>query len=117
MSISHLFARIAVSDFDAARTWYEALFGRAPDMLPEEGEAVWRVTPLGSIYIALDPARAGTSALTVAVTDLEEHAAALGSLGLSTTDAGHGSGPRRLTVSDEDGNTITFFQDPGAETT
>jgi hypothetical protein len=65
MSVTHLFAGIAVSDFAAARRWYEALFGRPPDMLPMEGEAVW-----------------------------------------------HATAPRQLTVTDDDGNCIKFFEDP-----
>jgi hypothetical protein len=49
MPSTHLFAGVAVSDFAAARRWYEALFGRPPDMLPKEGEAVWHVTTSGSV--------------------------------------------------------------------
>jgi catechol 2,3-dioxygenase-like lactoylglutathione lyase family enzyme len=113
VTISHFFAGIAVSDFAAARTWYEALLGRPPDMLPEEGEAVWRVSAFASIYITADPDRAGSSFATLAVTDIEEHAAALTERGLSPSDPGDYSGPHRLIVTDDDGNTITFFQDPG----
>src|SRR6266576_2917656 len=66
MPITHLFAGVAVSDFAAARRWYEALFGRSPDILPKEGEAVWHVTTFGSVYVTADPARAG-SALVVLI--------------------------------------------------
>jgi hypothetical protein len=113
MSITHLFAGVAVSDFATARPWYEALFGRPPDMLPEEGEAVWRVTALGSIYITVDSARAGSASLTIAVSDLDKQATGLATRGLSFDE--HGADPsvlRRLTVTDGDGNRITFFEDP-----
>ena len=59
MSITHLFVGVAVSEFDTASRWYEALLGRPPDMLPKGREAVWHVTALGSMYITADPARAG----------------------------------------------------------
>jgi hypothetical protein len=113
MSITHLFAGVAVSDFATARPWYEALFGRPPDMLPEEGEAVWHVTALGSIYITVDSARAGSASLTIAVSDLDKQATGLATRGLSFDE--HGADPsvlRRLTVTDGDGNRITFFEDP-----
>jgi glyoxylase I family protein len=117
MSITHLFAGVAVSDFSTARSWYEALFGRPPDMLPEEGEAVWHVTALGSMYITADSARAGSALVTIAVSNLDEHASALAARGLSFVE--HGADPqalRRLTLTDGDGNRITFFQDPAPPT-
>jgi catechol 2,3-dioxygenase-like lactoylglutathione lyase family enzyme len=115
MTTFYLFAGVAVSDFAAARTWYEALFGRPPDMLPEEGEAVWQVSALASMYITVDAVRAGSGAVVMAVPDLEAHAGALAARGLSPVDpAPDATGPRRLRVTDDDGNTITFFQDAPA---
>jgi hypothetical protein len=55
MEIAHLFAGVAVTDFAAAFGWYERLFGRPPDMLPQEGEAVWRLSSGGSIYVTRIP--------------------------------------------------------------
>jgi glyoxylase I family protein len=83
-------------------------------MLPTEGEAVWHVTAFGSVYITADPARAGSALVTIAVSNLGEHATALAARGLSLdeerTDS---SGLRQLTVTDDDGNCIKFFEDPG----
>src|SRR6476620_4885386 len=106
MSVTHLFAGVAVADFAAARRWYEALFGRPPDMLPMEGEAVWHVTTFGSVYVTEDPERAGTALVTIAVSDLDEHATALAARGLSFAQADSSSAPRQLTVADHDGNCI-----------
>lgn len=36
----HLFAGIPVSDYAAARPWYERLLGAEPTMLPHDTEAV-----------------------------------------------------------------------------
>ena len=113
MPFTHLFAGVAVSDFAAARRWYEALFGRPPDMLPKQGEAVWHVTTFGSVYVTADPARAGSALVTMAVSNLDEHTAALAARGLSLdeqeTDS---SAPRQRTITDNDGNSIKFFEDP-----
>ena len=88
MPITHLFAGVAVSDFPAARRWYEALFGRPPDMLPKEGEAVWHVTTSGSVYVTASPMRAGSALVTIAVSNLYEHATALAARGLSLDEQG-----------------------------
>ena len=113
MPFSHLFAGVAVSDFTAARRWYEALFGRPPDMLPKQGEAVWHVTSFGSVYVTADPDRAGGALVTMSVSNLDEHASALGSRGLSLDEQeASPRAPRQLTVTDDDGNCIKFFADP-----
>ncbi len=116
MPVTHLFAGVAVSDFAVARRWYEALFGRPPDMLPNEREAVWHVTTCGSVYVTLDPARAGSALVTIAVPDLDEHATALAARGLPLDEPeADSSAPRRLTVTDDDGNCIKFFADPARQ--
>lgn len=113
MAVTHLFAGIAVSDFAAARRWYEALFGRPPDMLPMEREAVWHVTTSASIYVTADPPRAGSALVTIAVSDLDEHVTAVAARGITIREEEVGStAPRQLTVTDDDGNCIKFFEDP-----
>jgi hypothetical protein len=115
--VTHLFAGIAVSDFAAARQWYEALFGRPPDVLPKQGEAVWHVMASGSVYITADPARVGGALVTIAVSDLDEHAAALAIRGLTVEEQRVDSNaPRQLTITDDDGNCIKFFADPAQPT-
>ena len=116
MPITHLFAGVAVSDFAAARRWYEALFGRPPDMLPNEGEAVWHLTTFGSVYVTANPARAGSALVTIAVSNLDEHATALAARGLSLDEPGAASALRQLTITDDDGNCIKFFADPAQPT-
>ena len=112
MSVTHLFAGIAVSDFAGARRWYEALFGRPPDMLPTEGEAVWQVTTSASVYVIADPPRAGSALVTISVSDLDEHVTALVARGLTLREEKGGpTAPRQLTVTDDDGNCIKFFAD------
>jgi predicted enzyme related to lactoylglutathione lyase len=116
MQTTHLFAGVAVTDFSAACPWYERLFGRPPDMLPQEDEAVWSLTPGGSIYVRADPDRAGTARLTIAVSDLDAQVHAVGERGVAVDQVASKLGtPRRVMVTDADGNAITFFEDPARE--
>ena len=110
----HVFAGIPVRDYQAARSWYERLFGRPPDMVPADDEAVWHLRDGASVYVVADKRRAGNALLTLAVDGLDRLLRALadGRIGAETI-AGAG-GPRRAVVADPDGNRITFFQDPAA---
>jgi len=111
MKITHTFVGVPVSDFAAAYKWYLGLFGRAADMFPSDGEAVWRLTPNSSVYVVADAKRAGNGLLTLAVDDLDAYANRLRLEGL-TPDEHSAASPRRLMISDDDGNTVKLFADP-----
>ena len=113
MRATHVFAGVAVADFPAAHDWYERLFGSPPDSLPKEDEAIWRPSASASIYITLDPARAGSGLLTLAVEDLDELGSDLERRGLPVAEGSEANGMRTLLATDPDGNTIKFFEDPG----
>jgi predicted enzyme related to lactoylglutathione lyase len=113
MPITHLFAGVAVTDFESACAWYERLFGRPPDMLPQEGEAVWHLTAGASVYVTADLERAGSGLLTIAVSDLDAHAGALAERGVPVDRiVANRDTVRRVIVSDADGNQTTLFEDP-----
>ena len=114
MEVTHVFAGLAVTDFDAAHDWYVRLFGRSADMTPHEREAVWTATAGGSVYVVEDPEQAGSGSLTLALSDLRSFEAALREARLAYSELAEGAAPRRLVIRDPDGNTITFFQDPAA---
>jgi len=114
MQITHVFAGVAVTDYESARNWYERLLGRPPDMLPMKDEAVWRLASTASIYVVADTERAGSGLVTIAVNDLEAQLAELAEHGIPSADA-RADGPRKVVVNDPDGNTIAFFHDPGGE--
>lgn len=101
-----------MADYRAAYDWYVRLLGRAADMFPHDTEAVWRVTPHSAIYVVQDPVRAGRGLLTLAVDDLGAYEAQLRAAGVAFEDHAAGRAPRRLVVTDADGNTLAFFQDP-----
>jgi catechol 2,3-dioxygenase-like lactoylglutathione lyase family enzyme len=103
MTITHLFAGIPVSNYDAAVAWYEELLGRPPDVLPTAREAMWHVREGASIYVVVDAKRAGRSLVTVAVDDL----------GSSPSEPGPGGMPT-VVLDDPDGNRVKLFEDPSA---
>ncbi|MEN3284744.1 MAG: hypothetical protein V7607_5884 [Solirubrobacteraceae bacterium] len=108
MSVTHLFAGIPVSDYDAAVAWYERLLGRPPDVLPKEREAMWHLSAAGSIYVVFDAQRAGNALVTLAVDDLEASVA-----GLAAIEPGPHGMPTAVLV-DPDGNRLQLFADPSA---
>jgi catechol 2,3-dioxygenase-like lactoylglutathione lyase family enzyme len=113
MEVTHVFAGLAVTDYESARGWYERLLGRPPDMLPKDDEAVWRLSSTASIYVVADRERAGSGLVTIAVGDLEERLAELAEQGIPGAPGDVGSGgPRKVVVNDPDGNSIAFFEGP-----
>jgi catechol 2,3-dioxygenase-like lactoylglutathione lyase family enzyme len=114
VAITHVFAGLPVADYAAAYDWYVRLLGREADMFPHKSECVWRLTPTSSIYVAQDSQRAGSARVTLALDDLDAHERRLHEVGLRFTEEASGTAPRRLTVSDIDGNSLAFFQDPSA---
>ena len=84
MASNHVFAGIAVADYDAALAWYERLLGRPADVIVTENEAMWQVAEAGWVYVVGDATRAGYALLTLLVDDLEHQVAALAQRGLAT---------------------------------
>ncbi|MEA2421644.1 MAG: hypothetical protein QOF55_743, partial [Thermoleophilaceae bacterium] len=41
VAVTEVFAGIAVSDHALALPWYERLFGRPPDLIPNDNESAW----------------------------------------------------------------------------
>jgi hypothetical protein len=57
MNVTYVFMALAAAEHAAALAWYTRLFGRGPDMVPTEGEAVWRLAGSASVYVLADPVR------------------------------------------------------------
>jgi catechol 2,3-dioxygenase-like lactoylglutathione lyase family enzyme len=112
MTVAHAFAGLAVANYADAYDWYVRLLGRPADMFPHEREAVWHLTPNGSIYVVEDTERAGRGLVALALDDLDAQESRLRDAGVAYTEEGEATAPRRLVVRDVDGNTVTFFQDP-----
>jgi predicted enzyme related to lactoylglutathione lyase len=110
---AHVFAGLPVADYGAARAWYEAFFGRPPDLLPHDNEAAWQLSGEGWVYVVGDRERAGGGLLTLLVDDLDARLESLAAEGIATgpikTLPG---GVRTVVVADPDGNQIQLGQVP-----
>jgi predicted enzyme related to lactoylglutathione lyase len=106
-----LFASVAVADLQSALPWYEQVFGRAADIVPNQSEVMWRVSDHGWLYVIQDPARAGRTVVTIAVSDLEQFVAGLAARGVSAgpiEDVGEAA--RKANVLDSDGNVLSWIE-------
>ena len=104
-----MFGGIPVSDYDAARPWYERLLGGEPSFTPHATEAVWELAEHRYLFIVEDAERAGRAIHTVFVGDLDARAADIASRGLVADERVTYPGKaRKATYRDPDGNEISF---------
>jgi predicted enzyme related to lactoylglutathione lyase len=106
-----LFASVPVADLDALMNWYEQLFGRPADIVPNANEVMWSVAGNGWLYVIEDPERAGRTVVTISVSDLEEFVTELAGRGISAgpIEPVGVAGLKANTV-DVDGNVISWIQ-------
>jgi catechol 2,3-dioxygenase-like lactoylglutathione lyase family enzyme len=107
-----LFAGLRVRDFEAARPWYERLFGD-PAFFPHATEAVWSLGDDRFVYIVEDGDRAGNGVVTLFVDDLEDRLSEIAGRGLEPTEREtYSNGVRKATFRDADGNEVGFGGEP-----
>jgi len=117
MTITHVFAGIAVNDYDAALAWYQRFFGRSPDVIVTENESMWRGTATGWIYVVGDITRAGKALITLLVDDLETQVTALQHRGLEPSAIDTVPGLyRKAVLTDPEGNVLSLGQDLSTNT-
>lgn len=104
-----LFAGSPVSDYEAARPWYERLLGGEPSFTPHATEAVWELAEHRYLYIVEDAERAGRAIHTVFVDDLDGRVADIASRGIEPNDRETYPGKARKAIyRDADGNELSF---------
>jgi catechol 2,3-dioxygenase-like lactoylglutathione lyase family enzyme len=109
--VTHVFAGLPTADFDAALSWYERFFGRAPDRFPHDREAVWQLADSGLVYLVADTRRAGSGLLALIVDDLDGWVAGVAARGIAVGEIETlARGMRKTVVTDPDGNAITLGQ-------
>jgi predicted enzyme related to lactoylglutathione lyase len=114
MDVDVLFACVPVRDFEAARSWYERLFGRPPDVVAHEEEVMWQVTRAGWLCLVRDRDRAGNCTVAVAVRAIEEAVSELDARGVATGRIERqGDAGRKAVVLDPDGNSISIVEVAG----
>ena len=109
MTVTHVFAAVAVADLGPALEFYERLTGRPPDLVPHAGEAAWQLTDTGWIVVLEDAEAAGHAGHTLLVDDLDAELDALAGRGIAAGPVETlGSGARKAEVRDPEGNRIAF---------
>ena len=110
MSITSVSAVVTVADFEGGLAWYERFFGRPADQRPMDGLAEWHHTESGAVQVVHDAERGGRALVTLGVDDLDGFIAELSSRGLSVADVIDGVIARIASITDPEGNVITFAQ-------
>jgi hypothetical protein len=104
-----LFAGIPVTDYAAARPWYEQFFGGPPSFLPNDIEAVWEMAEHRYVYIVQAPERAGHALVLSFIDDLDDRVAAIARRGIEPARREtYDSGATKVIYRDADGNEISF---------
>src|SRR5215218_1801647 len=104
----HLFAGLRVRDFQAARAWYEQLFGE-PSFLPHATEAVWTLAEHRSVSAVEHADGARPSVVTIFIDDLDAHVAAVAARGLEPDErVTYSNGVRNAVYRDPGGNQVGF---------
>lgn len=105
--IKNALAGLAVTDLDAASTWYETLLGPGTRSMPEVME--WQLERGGGLQVYAGPERAGQGSCTLVVDDIDAMAKLLRTSGIAPD-----AEPTRhdrvdvVMVKDPDGNSIAF---------
>lgn len=106
-----LFASVPVANLQAAISWFEQVFGRAPDVVPNENEVMWCVAGNGWLHVIEDRERAGHTVVTISVSDLDQFVADLATRGISVGPIeAVGDAGRKAVVVDADGNVISWIE-------
>jgi predicted enzyme related to lactoylglutathione lyase len=104
-----LYAGIPVNDYQAARAWYEKLFGSPPTFVATDTEAVWALAEHRSVFIEQRPEHAGHAMHTVLVDDLDALVAQIADRGVEPSKREtYSNGMRKATYHDPDGNEFGF---------
>ncbi len=96
-----------VADLERARDFYGRLFGRAPDLVPNEREAAWRLHEGAWICLYAGEAPPGTALHTLILADLDRFLEQARERGIETGPVELiGEGMRQSIITDPDGNRL-----------
>jgi glyoxylase I family protein len=113
MTVEHVFGAIHVSDRDAAVAWYERLFGRPPDLIPNAQEGAWRLTETAWVYVIAGAGDPGTSLHTLLVADFDLFLRRTSEAGITSgQEETKSGGVRVVIIEDPDGNRLQVGSTP-----
>ena len=110
MSITNAFASVAVKNLQATAQWYEKLLGRPADSTPMPEVSEWKFEGGGWLQVYQNQERAGSSSVTLAVSNLDQQIADLKTSGIEAGAPMKGPKVNVVMIKDPDGNSIAFSQ-------
>ncbi len=110
MTIKNALASVAVKDLRAAASWYENLFGRAPDYIPMPEVVEWKFAGGGWLQVYQSKQHVGTTSITLSVDDIHDQITALKKLGVDVDDPVITQKVKLVMIKDPDGNSIAFAE-------
>jgi catechol 2,3-dioxygenase-like lactoylglutathione lyase family enzyme len=109
----YLFAGMPVSNYAAARAWYQQLLGAEPAFFPTDTEAVWELGDHRYLYIEERSDRVGQAVVTLLVDDLDRYVAQIAGRGIEPVkQETYPNGVRKVIYNDPEGNEIGFGPSP-----
>lgn len=112
MEIQGLYGVVATGEMKTAEAFYTGLIGRGPDDRPMDTLIQWRDLAGAGIQIVNDPAKAGSSLLTIVVPSMTEAREAIKSNGLKLGEEVKGDFGVIAQINDPDGNLVTLAEPP-----
>lgn len=112
MEIQGLYGVVATVEMKTAEAFYSGLIGRGPDDRPMDNLIQWRNLAGAGIQIVNDPAKAGSSLLTIVVPNMTEARKATKSHGLTLGEDIKGDFGVIAQIKDPDGNLVTLAEPP-----
>ena len=111
MDVEVAFTAVPVAALGPGQAYFEQLFGRPPDIVPNDREVMWRLTDTAWLYVLVDGLRAGRSTATLCVADLDGTLAEVATRGLTPESVEDvGTAGRKAILRDPDGNTVALIE-------
>lgn len=111
-SIQQIYGQLNCSDLSVSESWFEKLFGRAPDARPMAGLAEWHHRGAAGLQLFENSEHAGHGTMTFIVSDLCAEHARLEATGLAKGPIEPATTTHLVRMNDPDGNLIVLAQ-PG----
>jgi catechol 2,3-dioxygenase-like lactoylglutathione lyase family enzyme len=108
MSIQTIYAHLSCSDLASSTAWYEKLSGKSATRNPMPGLAEWQFTDSAAVQLFEDRKHAGTSTLTIGITELEAERKRLEGAGLAPGEIEEATKFSLVRLRDPDGNLVVL---------
>ena len=109
MSVTNALAGVAAKDLAASAKWYARLIGETGNQ-PMKEVYEWSLPAGGVLQVFEDADRAGSSSVTLSVTDLDHHVATLAEQGIQASSRTSSDVVSTAIIRDPDGNQVVLAE-------